>query len=95
MEGTVATHSELDIQPIACINTGKQAPFALEWITTSKQQEIEQRCRINYLEAQQARNKAKTNALEQEIILKDAKIRDLEKRVVFQIWLYHIATPNS
>jgi transposase len=80
MEGTAAT-STPDIQPIACLNTGEQTPFARELITISKQQDIEQRCRINYLEAQHARNKEKINALEQEIILKDAKIRDLEKRL--------------
>ncbi len=80
MEGTAAT-STPDIQPIACLNTGEQTPFARESVTISKQQDIEQRCRINYLEALHARDKEKINALEQEIILKDAKIKDLEKRL--------------
>ncbi len=81
MEGTAATYSAPDTQPIACLNTGEQTPFARESVTISKQQDIEQRCRIKYPEAQNARNKEKINALEQEIILKDAKIRDLEKRL--------------
>ena len=81
MEGTAATHSAPDAQPIACFDTGRQVPFARELVTITKQQDIEQRCRIKYLEAQHARDKAKINALEQEIILKDAKIRDLEKRL--------------
>ncbi len=81
MEGTAATPSAPEAQPaMARLDTG-QTPFAQQWVTLTKQEDIERRCRLNYLEAQQARSKAKIAELEQEIILKDARIKDLEHRL--------------
>ncbi|SEH08481.1 IS66 family transposase [Candidatus Venteria ishoeyi] len=81
MEVTTTAHSSDGVQPIVCFTSDEPAPFAQETIIITKQQDIEQRCRINYLEAQQIRDKAKIKALEEEIILKDAKINDLNKRL--------------
>lgn len=59
----------------------QRAPFAQESVTISKQEHIELRHRASYWEAQHARAKSKVEALEQEIVLKDARIKDLENRL--------------
>jgi transposase len=84
MESITATCSTPHIIPQSntCLtNQEQEAPFANELVIITKQQDIEQRCRIKYLEAQNAKAKAKIEALEQEIILKDARIKDLENRL--------------
>jgi transposase len=59
----------------------KKAPFAKQLITITKQQDIEQRRRINYLQAQQVRSSLKITELERKIARKDARIKDLENRL--------------
>jgi transposase len=56
-------------------------PFSREWVTITKQEEIELRARANYLEAQNARLRTENAALKQENALKDAKIKDLQNRL--------------
>ena len=62
MEDTTASPLIIP-QPNACLNNqGQQTPFASELVIITKQQDIEQRCRIKYLEAQNAKARAKINA---------------------------------
>ncbi|MDM8560779.1 hypothetical protein [Candidatus Parabeggiatoa sp. HSG14] len=55
-------------QSITPIETGQKVPFASEFVVFSKQEDIELRCRIKYLEAQQIRLKTKVTELEREEI---------------------------
>ena len=68
-------------QLLACLDQGQRSPFAQQWITITKQEHIDLRHRANYWEAQHGQAKSRIEALEQEIILKDAKIKDLQNRL--------------
>lgn len=68
-------------QPLACRDEGQPSPFSREWVTITKQEYIDLNGRANYWEAQHARSKSRIEALKQEIILKDAKIKDLQNRL--------------
>ncbi len=68
-------------QPLACLDQGQRPPFSQQWVTITKQEHIDLRHRASYWEAQHGRAKSKIEALEQEIILKDAKIKDLQNRL--------------
>jgi transposase len=50
-------------------------------VRITKQERIELQWRANYWEAQHEQLKIKNAQLEQELILKDAKIKDLQNRV--------------
>ncbi len=65
----------------ACHAESKPLPFSQERVTITKQEYIALRQRASYWEAQHARAKKKIAALEQELILKDAKIKDLQGRL--------------
>jgi hypothetical protein len=82
VEGTTNTRPTAEPhQPLACLDEGQPSPFSQEWVTISKQDHIELCHRASYWEAQHARAKSKIEALEQEIVLKDAKIKDLQNRL--------------
>ena len=68
-------------QPLARRDAVSPSPFSREWVTITKQEHIDLKCRANYWEAQHARVKSESEALKQEILLKDAKIRDLQNRL--------------
>lgn len=65
----------------ACRDEGQAPPFAEQWITITKQEHIELTARARYWEAQHARGKIQIEALKQEILVKDAKIKDLQNRL--------------
>ena len=65
----------------ACRDEGQASPFAEQWITITKQERIELTARACYWEAQHARGKTQIEALKQEILFKDAKIKDLQSRL--------------
>lgn len=65
----------------ACRDEGQASPFAEQWITITKQERIELTARACYWEAQHARGKTQIEALKQEILFKDAKIKDLQNRL--------------
>ncbi len=75
---TTSSHSTSEAQPAA---EAQKHPFAQQQVIITKQQDIEQRRRINYLEAQQVRSKIKITELERDIALKEARIKDLENRL--------------
>jgi transposase len=75
---TTSSHPTNEAQPVA---EAQKPPFAQQQIIITKQQDIEQRRRINYLEAQQVRSKIKITELEREIAIKEARIKDLENRL--------------
>ena len=82
MEGPA--HTNLTPEPnkkAACPDQQKLLPFSQEKVTITKQEQIELHQRANYWEAQHAQAKKKIEALEQEIIFKDAKIKDLQNRL--------------
>ncbi len=82
MEDTTNTRPTAEPhQPVACLDEGQPPPFSQEWVTITKQDHIELRHRASYWEAQHARAKSKIEELEQEIVLKDAKIKDLQNRL--------------
>lgn len=58
-----------------------EIPFAKQFITITKEQDIAQRQRINYLEAQLNCSRIKRTELERELAIKNARIKDLEKRL--------------
>ncbi len=68
-------------QPVVCPGEKQRSPFSQEWVTITKQERIELKCRANYWEAQHAREKKRNTELEQVINSKDAKIRDLQNRL--------------
>jgi len=68
-------------QPLACIDEGQPTPFSQQWVTITKQEHIDLSWRASYWEAQHARAKSQMEALKQENILKDAKIKDLQNRL--------------
>jgi len=59
----------------------RATPFAGQWVRITKQERIELEWRANYWEAQHEQLKAKNAELKQELILRDAKIKDLQNRV--------------
>ncbi|MCP4283368.1 MAG: hypothetical protein GY792_02790 [Gammaproteobacteria bacterium] len=82
MEGTANTCPTPEPQqPLACLDEGQPTPFSQEWVTITKQEDIERRHRVRYLEAQNSRAKSQIEGLKQEIALKDAKIKDLQNRL--------------
>ena len=68
-------------RPLACIDEAQPTPFSQEWVTITKQEHIDLTWRANYWEAQHARVKSQMEAFQQDIILKDAKIKDLQNRL--------------
>ena len=82
MEGTANTCPTPEPhQPLVCLDEGQPTPFSQQWVTITKQEHIDLRHRASYWEAQHARVKSQIEALKQEIILKDAKIKDLQNRL--------------
>ena len=79
MEGTNPTSKPP--QPLVCLDEGQASPFSQQWVTITKQERIELTCRANYWEAQHARAKSQLEAAKQEILLRDAKIKDLQNRL--------------
>lgn len=57
------------------------APFTQEWITLTKQQFIELEAQAHYWQALHSRAKARIAELEQELLVKDAKVKDLQNRL--------------
>jgi transposase len=68
-------------QALACLDEGQPSPFSQQWVTITKQEHIQLRHQANYWEAQHARAINRIGELEQEILLKDAKIKDLQNRL--------------
>jgi len=82
MEGTTPTRATPEpSHPLVCRDDGQASPFAQQWVTITKQERIELDCRANYWEAQHARVKSQLEEAKQEIILRDAKIKDLQNRL--------------
>jgi len=82
MEGTANTCPPPEPQqPLACLDEGQSTPFSQEWVTITKQERIDLNWRASYWEAQHARVKSQIEALKQDNILKDAKIKDLQNRL--------------
>ncbi|MCP3880865.1 MAG: transposase, partial [Sulfitobacter sp.] len=82
MEGPTDTCPSREAhKPLVCLDERQPIPFAQQWVTISKQEHIDLRHRANYWEAQHARVKSQLEEARQEIILKDAKIKDLQNRL--------------
>ena len=73
------TSNILQQSPSAVINA--VTPYSQEWVIITKQKYIELTHRANYWQAQHARINQKCARLEEEISHKDAKIKDLQKRL--------------
>ena len=82
MEGTTATRpTPQRPQPRVCADEGQPPPFSQQWVRITKQEHIELTCRANYWEAQHARVKSQLEEAKQAILLRDAKIKDLQNRL--------------
>ncbi len=81
MEGASTLIKTSDPQAAASRAENLPAPFAQELITITRQEQIEQKCRINYLEAQNSDLKSKLEKARQEIIRQKAKNKDLQNRL--------------
>jgi transposase len=82
MEGTPHRSATLGRHQLpACLDEGQASPFSEQWITITKQERIDLTARACYWEALHARGKTQIEALKQEVLLKDAKIRDLQNRL--------------
>ena len=82
MDGAPRTHSSPDPQqPPQSVEKEQATPFAQQWVRITKQERIELQWRANYWETQHEQLKAKNAQLKQELILRDAKIKDLQNRV--------------
>jgi transposase len=68
--------------PSTIINLADQpAPFAQEWVNITRQEQIELKCRLHYLEAQNLILKSKLEQAQQEVIRQKAKNKDLQNRL--------------
>ena len=67
-------------QPL-CVTESSPVPFAQQRVTLTKQEHIGLRQRANYLDAQLTRAQKRIKDLEQIVVLKDAKIKDLQNRL--------------
>lgn len=82
MEGTATIcRTPERSQALASADGGRASPFSEQWVTITKQERIDLNWRANYWETQHARAKLRIADLEQEILLKDAKIKDLQNRL--------------
>jgi len=82
MEGTADTCPTSEpLQPLVCLDEGPPPPFSQQWVTITKQEHIDLRHRASYWEAQHARVKSQLEEARQEILLKEAKIKDLQNRL--------------
>ena len=82
MEGTANTCSTPEpLQPLVCLGERQPTLFSQQWVSITKQEHIDLRHRASYWEAQHGRAKSQIEALKQEMILKDAKIKDLQNRL--------------
>lgn len=82
MESTANTHLTTEPpHPGLCLIGEPRSPFAQDWVTITKQEHIELRQRASYWEAQHGRAKAKLAELEQALVVKEAKIKDLQNRL--------------
>ena len=81
MEGPTKTCTAAEAHhPLACLDEGPPTPFSQQWVTITKQEYIDLRHRASYWEAQHARVKSQLEEARQEIILKEAKIKDLQNK---------------
>lgn len=78
---TYSPHEDLQTNDCSDFDTEQPVPFALEWVTITKQEDIERRWQINSLKSQNLHLKNKVETLEQVIIYKNARITDLENRL--------------
>ena len=82
MEGAARTSpSPKRQQSLVALDEGQPSPFSQQWVTITKQEHIDLNARVKYWEAQQARAKSQIEVLKQEIVLKNAKIKDLQNRL--------------
>ncbi len=70
-----------DFQPPASNTAMLVGPFSQEWVTITKGEHIDLKYGPNYWKAQHANLKEKYVALEDECRLRDAKIKDLQRRL--------------
>ena len=69
------------LQPLSSVAAEPVAPYSQELVTITKQTYIELTHRANYWQAQHTQIKQKCARLEEEAEYKDAKIKDLQKRL--------------
>ena len=82
MDGAPRTHDSPDPQqPPQSVEKKRATPFAQQWVRITKQERIELQWRANYWERQHEQLKAKNAQLKQELLLRDAKVKDLQNRV--------------
>jgi len=70
-----------DPQARVSLDDGRVAPFAQDWITITKQQYIELEAQAHYWQSLHSRAKARIAELEQELLVKEAKVKDLQNRL--------------
>jgi len=68
-------------QQLISSDEGQLTQFPQQWVTITKQEEIELRYQASYYKALHTRSKNKIRDLEQENLLKDARIKDLQSRL--------------
>ena len=64
-----------------CLDRLCVAPFAQEWITITKQEYIELEAQAHYWQSLHSRAKVRIEELEQELLRKDAIIKDQQNRL--------------
>ena len=82
MDGAPQTQYSPDPQqPPPSVENKRATPFARQWVSITKQEHIELQWRANYWKAQHDQLKVKNEELKQELILRDARIKDLQNRL--------------
>ena len=81
MDGAAQKQNSPDPHQPPCVDEKRTTPFARQWVRITKQEHIELQWRANYWETQYKQLKAKNEELKQELILTEAKIKDLQNRV--------------
>jgi len=80
MENLSPAASSLSKQPIISA-VERSGPFSQEWVTLTKEEQVELIRQANYWQAQYQQLKQKYTTLEEESQRKDAKIKDLQNRL--------------
>ncbi len=78
---SITGNTSNELQPLPGATVEPATPFSQEWVTITREEYIELTSQANYWKAQHAKIKQKCAELEDACQYKDAKIKDLQKRV--------------
>ncbi len=73
--------SDEPLSSSVCLEEGRNSPFSLETISITKAEHIELKAQAGYWKAQASLYKAKFETAAQDILVLEAKVKDLQQRL--------------